>query len=308
MPKPAANGNYKKLLQVAMSAKSRFTTNTTVERDLNKYIPLCYDHLGKTEKAIVSYEAEYGPNFNQNIGYGNTVPILQCHIGDLCELLGDKIEAKKAYLAVWSSCPEHPPIQPYAPFAEKHEPPKIGSPGSRRITATNSALPVENTLPLLAPRPISPSYNEIKAVAYYLVGRMGMPGYPYDIAHLKVAADLLPTNAVVLWGYAHSLAEYEDYRSSFLEYNLAEKYSYGKVKTAIHEMRRADRMETTERTSGEEGLSYDSNGKFEGRFKIASHSVRMSASDFKNLFSGSFNLRSALGIPSKTYGNPTYRP
>ena len=259
---------------------------------LGEILAQSYEKTGNIPAAVKYYRwAIIGPQYDAS-------PTILCHYGDLCSAIGQMREAKRAYIAVRGQSNGNPPNWPNMDFYNLLDHGPSGNPAAMSM----ELHPSSNLLtPLAAPQLSSPSFREARAVAYYIAGRQsqGNTGYPYDIAHMRVAAQLMPSNPIILWGYAHMLHYYGQDRTAFLEYNLAEKYAQGDVREAIRDLRRKDNLEKVEWVGASEGIKIDNITKKVTHIVEKSHPVTVSASHFRNSTMAPYNLNTALGLSSK---------
>jgi len=190
----------------------------------------CYEKTGHIRQSLPYYKRAFGKDFwmapNSSI----------CHYADLCLVTGDYQEAKSAYVAVIErgSDVQPPPWPDMKWFAILDDPVKNHSDALGKQMRWENTHPNPPT-PLGTPKVSNPTFNQARAIAYYLVGQRATytEGYPTDVAHLKVAAQLYPTSPEILWLYAETLHRTEQDKSAFIEYDLAEKAATGQVKEAF---------------------------------------------------------------------------
>jgi len=243
-----------------------------------------YEKTGHLRQALPYYRLAFGKSLNR--APNGAV----CHYGDLCMVGGDYPESKRAYIAVMTAGSMiGPPSWPFKQdFDMEDYPEKWQGSASRNQMVWEGTHPNPPT-PLYSPKLSNPTFNQARAIAYFIVGQRAIytESYPTDIAYLKIAAQLYPTSPEILWQYAKNLHAIHQDKSAFIEYDLAEKAATGDVKEAIHELRRQDNLEVR--------AAY-----FEGN-PVVAPLVRVwkdrTASDFKNFKLAPYNLNEVLNLP-----------
>jgi len=243
----------------------------------------CYENTGHIREALPYLRLALGKDFR------DLRKSQVCHYADLCLVTGDYQGAKTAYEAVIARGSQvDPPAWPFQEFYEMQDyPERWSSDKIRQAFDFHNTHPNPPT-PLGTPKVSNPTFNQARAIAYYLVGQRAIytEGYPTDTAHLKIAAQLYPTSPEILWQYAENLHAIHQDKSAFIEYDLAEKAATGDVKEAIHELRRQDDLEVR--------AAY-----FMGRGDSPAGRVWKDriASDFKNIKLAPYDLNTALDLP-----------
>ena len=254
-----------------------------------------YEKLGQYNKEMrVLYTAFH----QKNAGIGDAKLI--SHYALLCEAFGNLREAKWAYVHIDKTERPDAPIIPDVTLFET--PAQYGTKLDKKLRLDFKTGRCIGFAPLAIPQIANPTFDEAKACAFEKTAREYESGSTWApvLDRLRIAAELMPRNPSILWHYATILHRYSQDRSAFLEYNLAEKYSSGKVKKAIEELRKSDRL-------GVRIPLYSTSFK-NGKFVTTANWITRTANDFKDLPMQYCSLSKALGLPEKVAGPGTGRP
>jgi len=242
-----------------------------------------YEKTGHLRQALPYFKHAFGKSLNR--APNGAV----CHYGDLCMVGGDYPEAKRAYIAVMmAGSMIGPPSWPFKQdFDMQDYPEKWQGSASRNQMVWEGTHPNPPT-PLYSPKLSNPTFNQARAIAYFIVGQRAIytESYPTDIAYLKIAAQLWP-NPVILWQYAETLHMVHQDKSAFTEFDLAEKAATGDVKEAIHELRRQDNLEV-------HYVYWQDEGGVNPDKRVWKDAT---ASTFRNIKLPPYDLNTALGLP-----------